>query len=109
MPAITTRSGLKEYCLRRLGKPVIEINLDESQCEDRLDEAIDFFRQYHYDGTEKTFVTHTITQTDIDNEYITAGNPIKSVIRVLPSASLYSAGFANQKYQLVLNDLDTFT
>ena len=109
MPAITTRSGLKEYCLRRLGKPVIEINLDESQCEDRLDEAIDFFRQYHYDGTEKTFVTHTITQTDIDNEYITAGNPIKSVIRVLPSSSLYSAGFANQKYQLVLNDLDTFT
>ena len=109
MAAITSRSGLKEYCLRRLGKPVIEINIDEQQCEDRLDEAIDYFRQYHFDGSEKVYTTHTITQTDIDNEYITAGDPIQSVIRVLPQSSLYSACFANEKYQLVLNDLDTFT
>ena len=48
-----SRAALKEYCLRTLGKPVIEINVDDDQVEDRIDEALQYFAQYHYDGVER--------------------------------------------------------
>ena len=48
-----TRETLKQYALRALGKPVIEINVDDDQLEDRLDEALQYFAQYHYDGIQK--------------------------------------------------------
>ena len=46
--ALSTRQGLIDYCLRRLGHPVIEINVDEDQIDDRIDEALQYFAQYHY-------------------------------------------------------------
>ena len=49
-----TRSTFKEYCLRSLGKPVIEINVDPDQVEDRIDEALQYFSQYHYDGIKES-------------------------------------------------------
>ena len=52
MPQPSTREELKQYCLRKLGAPVIEINVDDSQLEDRLDEAIELYTEYHYDGVE---------------------------------------------------------
>jgi hypothetical protein len=54
--AITTRLQLKDYCLRRLGYPVIEINVDDDQVEDRIQDAIDFWQEYHFDGTERVYV-----------------------------------------------------
>ena len=48
-----TRESLKQYALRALGKPVIEINVDEDQLEDRLDESLQYFAQYHSDGIRK--------------------------------------------------------
>ena len=66
----TTREELKKYCLRRLGAPVIEINVDEDQIQDRLDDALAFYHDYHYDGTERTFLKHQLTATDITNKYI---------------------------------------
>ena len=68
--AITTRQNLIDYCLRRLGAPVTEINVDDDQVSDRIDDAIEFFQEYHFDGVEKVFLKHIITQTDITNEYI---------------------------------------
>ena len=47
-----TRKEFKDYCLRRLGSPVIDINVDDQQVEDRIDEALLYYRDYHYDGTE---------------------------------------------------------
>ena len=61
-----TRSSLKEYCLRSLGKPVIDINVDEDQVEDRIDEALQYFAQYHTDGVERMYLKYKITQGDID-------------------------------------------
>ncbi len=49
----TTRAQFKDYCLRRLGHPVIQINVDDDQIEDRIDDALSFWSDYHYDGTEK--------------------------------------------------------
>jgi hypothetical protein len=62
----STRATFKEYCLRSLGKPVIEINVDPDQVEDRIDEALQYFSQYHYDGIERIYLKYQITQADID-------------------------------------------
>ena len=52
----TSRETLKQYCLRNLGKPVIEINASDEQLEDRIDEALQYFAQYHYDGIRRTYL-----------------------------------------------------
>ena len=123
--AITTRALLQDYCLRRLGHPVIEINVDDEQISDRMDDALEYFAEYHFDGVEKVFLKHKITQVDIDNEYIDMtdpdsdvsgqeypdGGPVLSVRRVLPVANFnaFQTGFFNEEFQLRLNDLNTFT
>jgi hypothetical protein len=109
--AITSKTLLKEYCLRRLGHPVIEINIDEEQCDDRVSDALQYFAEYHFDGVEKVFLKHTITQTDIDNEYIAMADPVISVIRVLPipNFNAFQTGFFNEEFQLRIQDLNTFT
>ena len=60
-----TRANLKEYCLRSLGKPVIDINVDEDQVEDRLDEALQYFAQYHTDGVERMYLKYKVTEDDL--------------------------------------------
>ena len=62
----TTKSTFKEYCLRNLGKGVIDINVSDDQADDRIDEALQYFAQYHYDGIEKVYLKHQITQADKD-------------------------------------------
>ena len=118
MASVTSRQGLIDYCLRKLGQPVIEINVDEDQLDERVDEAVEFFQEYHFDGVEKVFLKHTITQTDIDNEYIPMGDPaspdggpVISVVRVLPIPSFdsFQGGFFNEEYQMRLNDLNNFS
>ena len=108
--AITTRQNLIDYCLRRLGAPVTEINVDDDQVSDRIDDAIEFFQEYHFDGVEKVFLKHTITQTDIDNEYIDVADAVISVLRVLPipNFNAFQTGFFNEEYQLRLQDLENF-
>ncbi len=59
--AVSGRSQLKEYCLRRLGFPVLEINVDDDQIEDLIDDAIQYFNERHYNGIERTFLKHKIT------------------------------------------------
>ena len=60
-----SREQLKQYALRILGKPVIEINVDDDQLEDRLDEALQYFAQYHYDGVERVYLKYKITEADL--------------------------------------------
>ena len=62
----TTRETLKQYCLRNLGKPVIDINVDDDQLEDRIDEGLQYFAQYHYDGIERMYLKYKVTSGDID-------------------------------------------
>lgn len=59
-----SRAEFKEYCLRKLGKPVIEINVDDDQVEDRIDEALKYYWDYHFDGTQKQFYRHVFTNAD---------------------------------------------
>ena len=60
-----TRTTLKEYCLRNLGKPVIDINVDDDQVEDRIDEALQYFAQYHSDGIERMYLKYKVTADDV--------------------------------------------
>ena len=62
----TTRDELKEYCLRQLGAPVLEINVAGEQIDDLLDDTLQYFNERHFDGVEKTFLKYQITQDDIN-------------------------------------------
>ena len=64
MATPSTRETLKQYALRSLGKPVIEINVDNDQIEDRIDEALQFYVQYHYDGIRRTYLKYKLTEAD---------------------------------------------
>jgi hypothetical protein len=66
--AVTSRETLKEYCLRALGAPVVEINVDEDQLEDRIDEALEYWRQYHYDGIEQIYMKQQIRASEMTVE-----------------------------------------
>lgn len=73
----TSRSEFKEYCLRQLGKPVIKINMDDTQVEDCIDDAINHFVTYHYDGFKHMYLAYELTQADINRGHlITSDNAI---------------------------------
>jgi len=106
MAVPTSRSEFKEYCLRKLGKPVIEINVDDDQVEDRIDESLKYYWDYHFDGSEKTYYKHLITSSDIANKYITLPENIIGVVKLFPvGQSLNTMNLFNIRYQIALNDL----
>lgn len=111
MAVPTTRQEFKEYCLRKLGKPVIEINVDDDQVEDRIDEALRYYWDYHFDGSEKLYYKHQITQQNIDDKYITLPENIIGAVRVFPIGDpmIRSDDLFNIRYQIALNDLYTLT
>ena len=61
----TSRATLKDYAKRQLGHPVVELNLDDDQMEDRIDDALEFFQEYHFDGVEKIYLRHKITGSTV--------------------------------------------
>jgi hypothetical protein len=63
-----TKADFKEYCLRKIGKPVIEINVDDDQVDDRVDEALKYYYDFHYDGTQKQFYRHVFTASDFPDK-----------------------------------------
>lgn len=106
----TTRKTFKEYCLRRLGWPVIDINVDDDQVDDRIDDALQFFHDYHFDGCEKIFMKHQITAEDIQRRWIYCPDAVIFVNRVLPfDDSNSSINMFDLRYQLRLHDLYDFT
>ncbi len=84
MAIVTSREGLKDYCLRNLGAPVIEINVDDAQVEDRIDDAFQFYREYHYDAVEMVYLKHQMTAQDLTNQYIEVPDTVVGVQRILP-------------------------
>jgi len=105
-----TRSQFKDYCLRRLGFPVIDINVDDDQVEERIDDALQFWNDYHFDGTEKIFMKHQITAEDINRRWIYAPEAVIFVTSVFPfDDSNSSINMFDLRYQLRLHDLYDFT
>ena len=101
-----SRQTLIDYCLRRLGAPVIEINVDDDQVQDRIDDALQFYQEYHHDATIRTYLKHEVTAQNITDKSIPIGNNIIYVKSVFPIS--YNSNIDSMfdiKYQLHLNDL----
>ena len=102
----TTRDEFKEWCLRKLGKPVIEINVDKDQVDDRVDEALSFYWDYHFDGTERTFFKHQVTANNISEGYITVPENIIGVVNLFDIGDALSTNnLFNIRYQFALNEI----
>lgn len=105
-----SREEFRDWCMRRLGAEVIRIEISPNQIEDCIDSAIQFFRDFHYDGTEKWYLSHQITQDDIDNKYVEIPDDIIGVTRCFPIGSTNaSINMFDLRYQLRLHDLYDFT
>jgi len=105
--AVTSRELLKEYCLRKLGEPVIEVNVDPDQLDDRVDEALQKYREFHADATTRVFFKHQMTADDITNGYITIPSNIIFLSRMFALSSSFQSSrkFFDIKYQMMLNDI----
>jgi hypothetical protein len=110
MAVPTSRSEFKEYCLRKLGKPVIEINVDDDQVEDRIDEALKYYWDYHFDGTERIYYKHQITANNVVDKYITLPENIIGAVRIFNIGDpMVTNNLFDIRYQIALNDLYTLT
>jgi len=109
--AVNSRQTLIDYCLRALGEPVVEINVDDQQVEDRIDEAIEYYRLYHHDGIEKIYLKYLVTSDDVTQKSIPLTDLIYGVTRVFPIAAGTgtSKSIFDLQYQLRLNDLYDLT
>tara|TARA_X000001388_G_scaffold24304_1_gene16792 strand:+ start:60 stop:863 length:804 start_codon:yes stop_codon:yes gene_type:complete len=119
MATPNSKETLIEYCFNRLGSPVIEINVDYTQAEDRVDDALQFFSERHFDGVERAYFAHEVTETDKTNKYISTndlgpingptgdaptGNDILSVMKVFQFGQFANINMFDIRYQLALSD-----
>ena len=119
MSTITNRTDFTDYCLRRLGAPVIQINVDDDQVQDRIDDALQYWQDYHYDGVQKVYYIKAVQQTDINQKYLdlsqtldAQGNALEiiGVTRIFPMSDTASnVNMFDLRYQLRLNELYDFT
>ena len=130
----TTKATFKSYCLRALGFGVIDINVSDDQVDDRIDEALQYFAQYHYDGIEKMYLKYQITEADVTraatnttttatdtidstitasfgegNGFIPMPSSVVSVIQIFPFDNSSTNNMFDIRYQLRLNDLYDFS
>ena len=106
MAVISTREQLVDYCLRRLGEPVIEVNVDEDQIDDRIDDALELYREFHSDATQRNYYQHQLTATDIANKYIRIPERIIYVTKMFPVSSSFvgSTNMFSFQYQFAMSD-----
>tara|TARA_B110000196_G_scaffold317951_1_gene332225 strand:- start:786 stop:1604 length:819 start_codon:yes stop_codon:yes gene_type:complete len=134
MAVPNTKATLKSYCLRNLGFGVIDINVSDDQIDDRLDEALQYFAQYHYDGVERMYLKHLVTSADVTrarsdtsavatdkldssvtatwkegNNWIPVPDSVMSVVKIFPFNQGSTANMFDVRYQLRLNDLYDFS
>ena len=130
----TSKSTFKDYCLRSLGYGVIDINVSDAQVDDRIDEALQYFAQYHYDGVERMYLKYKVSSDDITRatsddsttatdssdgtvtgtfyegkNYIPMPSAVVSVIQVFPFDDQTTNNMFDIRYQLRLNDLYDFS
>ena len=130
-----SKAGLKEYIKRKLGAPVLEINVDDDQFDDRIDEGLQYFREYHYDGSIKMYLKHQLTADKLtamrgdenftenaagthaytdetfkqQNNYIVLPEYVLSVINIFPFNDKHNLNMFDLRYQLRLNDIYDLT
>jgi hypothetical protein len=110
MATITTRQDLIDYCLRKLGDPVLEINVSDDQIEDKVDDALQKYQEFHSDATIRTYMKHQVTSADVTNKYIPISSDIIFVSKVFPVSTTYgsSGNLFDIRYQMFLNNMGDF-
>jgi len=112
MATITNRQDFKTYCLRRLGFPVIEINVDDDQVEDRIDDALQYWQDYHFDGLQKVYyikaVTGSVIQTNnvIDLNIFNQSNT--TIIGANTGSIASVSSYGSNNYILAVSGNQTF-
>lgn len=110
MSVPATRTQFKDWCLRKLGSPVVKINVSDDQVDDRVDESLKYYWDYHFDGSEKTYYKYQLTQQDITNKYIPIPENMIGVTRVFPVIGSYAgSNIFNIQYQIAMNEIWTLT
>ncbi len=120
MAKISSKEDLINYAYRRLGSPVIEINVDYEQAEDRVEDALEYFRERHFDGVERAYFRHQITAQDVANRYVSSnsfgsingstaddqptGKDIVSVLKVFQFSDFTNINMFDVRYQMALTD-----
>ena len=94
----STRQGLIDYCLRQLGAPVLEINVDEDQIDDLVDDAIQYFNERHYDGVEKMYLKYKISQDDIDRGKASGTSGVGIVTTTATSTNISGYGTISSNF-----------
>ena len=130
----SSKATLKTYCLRALGFGVIDINVSDDQIDDRVDEALQYFAQYHYDGVERMLLKYQVTAADIErsktdttttatdsvdssitasfgegNGFIPMPSSVISVLGIFPFSDSSTNNMFDVRYHLRLNDLYDFS
>jgi hypothetical protein len=110
MASPTTRQELIDFCLRRLGEPVIEINVDTDQIEDKVDDAIQKYQEFHSDATHRTYLKYQITADDVANKYVPISSNVLFVSKVFPISTTFgsSGNLFDLRYQMFLNNMGDF-
>ena len=94
----STRQGLIDFCLRRLGAPVLEINVDDDQLDDLVDDALQYFQERHYDGVERMFLKYEISQADIDRGEASGTSGVGIVTTTATSTDVSGLGAVTSKF-----------
>jgi len=101
-----TRDDLISYCKRKLGEPVLEVNVALEQVEDRIDDALEYYQEFHSDATIRTYLKHLVTESDVTNGYIPISSDVIFVQRLFPVNSASGVNdWSGIKYQIMLNDV----
>jgi hypothetical protein len=107
---VTSRAALISYVKRQLGEPLLRINVDDIQIDDAIDNALQYFQDYHSDATERVYYKYQITDTDVANKYLPIPGNIIGVNRIIPLTDGNSTiNMFDIRYQIRLNDLYDFT
>lgn len=101
MARINTRAAFKEYVMRKLGHPVINVNLAPEQLEDAVNDAILYFQDYHYEGSERTFIARLLTQDDVNNRWIPTPSNTMTVMKVFkPNDTAFGASIGESLFDI---------
>ena len=95
----TTRQELKDYCLRQLGAPVLEVNVDDDQVDDLVDDALQLFNERHFDGVERMYLKYKLTQDDIDRGKADPATGVGIVTTTATSTDSGSGTFTSTWYE----------
>jgi hypothetical protein len=93
-----SRQQLIDYCLRRLGAPVLEINVDDDQIDDLVDDALQYFQERHFDGVERMYLKYQLTQADLDRGSAKGTNGVGIVTTTATSTNISGYGTTTSRF-----------